>query len=174
MDEEIHEPLLHRKLSQYSFQIFKTESGYLLDLAWPVITNYILGFLLNFSSVISLGHLGTRELAASALATMFCNVTGFSLGQGLASALDTLCSQAFTGSSDPHALGKHLQRSIVLMFLLSVPISFLWMYLSPVLQLLGQDPILSDMAQTIARYLIPGFLPYLISDCMKRYMQGQA
>jgi MATE family multidrug resistance protein len=30
------------------------------------------------------------------------------------------------------------------------------------------------MAQTIARYLIPGFLPYLISDCMKRYMQGQA
>jgi MATE family multidrug resistance protein len=51
-------------------------------LALPVVVYYLLNFTLNFSSVISLGHLGTKELAASALATMFCNVTGFSLGQG--------------------------------------------------------------------------------------------
>jgi MATE family multidrug resistance protein len=123
--------------------------------------------------VFSLGHVGTKELAASALSTMLCNVTGFSVGQGMASALDTLCSQSHTGSSDPHALGKHLQRSIVVMLFLSVPIAALWMFTERILVLAGQDVEISHLAGMYALYMIPGLFPYLASDCLRRYLQGQ-
>lgn len=88
-----HEP------GPFSFRLFLHESSILASLAWPVIASYILSYSLNVASVFSLGHVGTKELAACALATMLCNVTGFSVGQGMASALDTLCSQAMTGTT---------------------------------------------------------------------------
>ena len=40
------------------------------------------------------GHSGSQELAAAALATTLCNVTGMSLSVGLSSALTTLTGQA--------------------------------------------------------------------------------
>lgn len=120
-------------------------------------------------------------MAACALSTMYCNVTGFSVGQGMASALDTLCSQSHTGARDKYALGKHLQRAIVVMFLISIPICILWINTSNLLLLAGQDPDISHLAGIygiirkfkIARYMIPGLLPYLINDCMRRYLQSQ-
>eukprot|EP00842_Homolaphlyctis_polyrhiza_P006686 jgi/Hompol1/7018/HPOL_000283-RA len=66
---------------------------------------------------------------------MFCNVTGFSLGIGMASAMDTLCSQAYTGSSDKHALGKHLQRGIMVSLMMAVPIACVWLFTKQILLL---------------------------------------
>ena len=42
------------------------------------------------------GNIGSKELAAAALATTLCNVTGMSLSVGLSSALTTLTGQAQT------------------------------------------------------------------------------
>lgn len=58
----------------------KKESWILFNLAWPVSVGYFLQFGLNLTSIMFVGRLGTSELAASALATMFSNVTGFSIG----------------------------------------------------------------------------------------------
>jgi MATE family multidrug resistance protein len=145
----------------------------LLKLAWPVSAAYLLQMSLGLASVFSLGHLGTNELAASALATMFCNVTGFSIGIGFASALDTLCSQAFTGSNDPKALGKHLQRAFLVMLLLSLPISILWLYAENVFLVLGQDPTISALAGEFSAYMILGLFPNFVNECLKRYLQAQ-
>lgn len=68
---------------------------------------------LNMASVFTLGHVGQKELASCALATMYANVAGYSLGIGMSTALDTLCSQAHTSSNDPLDVGRHLQRGIV-------------------------------------------------------------
>jgi multidrug resistance protein, MATE family len=84
---------------------------------------------------------------------MLCNVTGFSVGQGMASALDTLCSQAHTGSRDKHALGKHLQRAIIVMAILTFPIAILWTFTEPLLVLVGQDPEISKLAGVFGTYI---------------------
>ena len=52
---------------------------------------YKVPWLLSLSFV---GSIGSRELAAAALATTLCNVTGMSLSVGLSSAITTLTGQA--------------------------------------------------------------------------------
>ena len=157
----------------FGWTVFISQTPILAKMAWPVLVSYLLSFSINVASVFSLGHVGTKELAACALSTMLCNVTGFSVGQGMASALDTLCSQSHTGSQDPYALGKHLQRSIVVMFLLSIPISLLWCFTTPLLLMVGQDPEISALAGKYTLFMIPALFPFLVGDCLRRYLQGQ-
>ncbi len=92
----------------------KKEVKTLFVLSLPVIGSYLISYINVMAPLLTLGHLGTQYLAAISLATMTANITGFSIGQGLGTALDTLCAQAFTGSDDKHALGKHLQRGVSL------------------------------------------------------------
>jgi multidrug resistance protein, MATE family len=91
----------------------------------------------------------------------------------MASALDTLCSQAHTGSSDKHALGKHLQRATVIMFVLCIPIAVLWTFTEHLLVLLGQSAEIAKLSGVFTRCMIPGLFPYLIADCLRRYLQAQ-
>jgi multidrug resistance protein, MATE family len=158
---------------QLNFEILKRESILLIQLAWPVLFQYVISFSIVMAPIFSLGHLGTKYLATSALTTMLCNVTGFSVGNGLATALDTLCSQSFTGATDKHTLGRHLQRAIVVEFLVSIPISILWCFTEPLLLLLGQDPEISRLSGEFARWMIPGLFPYLIYQCVAKYLQAQ-
>ncbi|KAJ3077748.1 hypothetical protein HK102_004993, partial [Quaeritorhiza haematococci] len=165
---------LDKKYQDQSFlSALSQECVFMAQLAWPVSAGYLLQMSLGLAMVFSLGHVGTKELAASALATMYCNVTGFAVGMGMASALDTLCSQAHTGSTDPHAVGKHLQRAIVCMFFLSIPIAGLWMCTESVLVVFGQDRELAALAALFTKMTIPGLFPYFIYECQKRYLQAQ-
>jgi MATE family multidrug resistance protein len=145
----------------------------MLSLAWPISSAYLLQMSIGLAAVFSLGHLGTQELAASALATMFCNVTGFSVGVGFASALDTLCSQAYTGSKDPHSLGKHLQRGILVMAVLCLPIGLVWTFSEHLFLLLGQDPAISKLAGEFTLYSLIGLFPSFVNECLKRFLQAQ-
>lgn len=154
-------------------KVIKEETTTLVQLAWPVSLGYVLQQSLNLAQIFTVGHIGTKELAACALTTMLCNVTGYSIGIGMASALDTLCSQAHTGSRDPHALGKHLQRGIVVMAALCFPIAGLWWFAADFLRLMGQDQDIAELSGVFARYAIIGLFPYLVNECMKRYLQAQ-
>jgi MATE family multidrug resistance protein len=91
----------------------------------------------------------------------------------MASALDTLCSQSFTGSEDQTSLGKHLQRGLVVSFLVCVPISCLWFFAEPVFLLFGQQKEISNLAGTFARWMIPGLYPLFVNECLRRYLQAQ-
>ncbi len=60
-------------------------------------------------SVISIGHISTTALAAITLGSMTASVSGFSVIQGLTSALDTLLPPAWT-SPQPQLVGLWSQR----------------------------------------------------------------
>ena len=52
---------------------------------------------------------------------MYSNILGLSLGLGIATALDTLSSQAY-GAAQPKMLGIYLQRSVLILGALFVPV----------------------------------------------------
>ncbi|CAG8756500.1 14377_t:CDS:2, partial [Ambispora leptoticha] len=133
---------------------------------------YLLQYTLQVANVFSLGRLGSSELAASALANMFAAVTCWSVGLGAASALDTLCSQAYT-SGTPIMVGVHLQRGVIIILVGIMPIAMLWWEAERILVILGQDKELSKMAGVYLRYLLPGAPAYLLFESVKKYLQAQ-
>jgi MATE family multidrug resistance protein len=104
---------------------------------------------------------------------MFASVTGWSVCIGLATALDTLCSQAFTGSENPHLVGIHFQRGIILSILIFCPISITWWYSKDLLLYLNIDEELSYLCNVYLKFLLIGALPYIIFENLKKFLQSQ-
>ena len=75
------------------------EAKKLLPLAWQVVLATVLQSMTQQVTVLFVGHIGVMELGASALATMWVNITGLSIVYGGASALDSLAAQAYGAKS---------------------------------------------------------------------------
>jgi multidrug resistance protein, MATE family len=86
---------------------------------------------------------------------------------------DTLCSQAWTGSNNPHDIGVLLQRAYILLGLMFIPIAFLWWNVEQVLLYLGQEPELCRMAALFLRYLLIGAPGYILFEATKKFLQAQ-
>ncbi|KAB5592878.1 transport protein [Ceratobasidium theobromae] len=123
-------------------------------------------------SVISIGHLSTKMLAGSALASLTVAVTGASVIQGFASALDSLLPQAWT-SGNPTHVGLWAQRMVVLMAFLIMPIAVLWQNIEPVLLLLGQDPEVAGFAGLYLKLITLQLPGYALNAVLRRYFQAQ-
>ncbi|KAJ1988345.1 ethionine resistance protein [Dimargaris cristalligena] len=164
---------LYEESEPASWAEYRTEAKILSRLTLPVVFTYLLQSSINMASVFSLGHLGANELAASALASMFASVTGWAVGIGLVTALDTLCSQSYTGARDVYAVGTYLQRGIVVITACHIPILLIWWNSEALLLALNQDPVIASLAGTYLRYLMLGCLPNLLFECVKRYLQAQ-
>ncbi|KAL0801746.1 hypothetical protein Bca101_056922 [Brassica carinata] len=80
-----------------------------LWLSAPLIGVSLLQYSLQVISVMFVGHLGSLPLSAASIATSFASVTGFLLGT--ASALETLCGQAY-GAKLYGKLGIQMQRAM--------------------------------------------------------------
>ncbi|KAL8478686.1 hypothetical protein ACS0TY_030531 [Phlomoides rotata] len=143
-----------------------------LWLAGPLISVSLLQFCLQLISVMFVGHLGELALSGASMATSFASVTGFSLLMGMASALDTLCGQSY-GAKQYHMLGIHMQRAMLVLFLVCIPLAVIWANTAPILQFLGQDPLISKEAGIYARFMIPCVFGYGILQCQVRFLQTQ-
>ncbi|KAM0821533.1 hypothetical protein ACQ4PT_072134 [Festuca glaucescens] len=141
-------------------------------LAGPLIAGNLLQNLIPMISVMLVGHLGELPLAGASVANSFATVTGFSLMQGMATALDTLCGQAY-GARQYHLLGIYKQRAMLILTLVSVPVAVLWFYTGSVLLLVGQDEDIAMEAGTYARWMIPALFAYGLVQCQVRFLQTQ-
>ena len=150
----------------------------IIRLSLPLAATNLCSFGISVATISFVGHLGQNEydLAAAILATSVFNVTGFSLVQGLNSALETFCGQAWGAANYP-AIGLVLQRALTLNFFLVAFVSLLWGYGAPsLLLLLGQDPIVAASASRFLSLLIPALFFSSIFEALKRYLavQGHA
>jgi MATE family multidrug resistance protein len=98
-----------------------------LRLAGPMVVGALLQNVIQMISVMFVGHLGELPLAGASMANSFATVTGLSLLLGMASALDTLCGQAF-GARQYHLLGIYKQRAMFLLTIVSIPLAVVWFY----------------------------------------------
>ncbi|VAI37164.1 unnamed protein product [Triticum turgidum subsp. durum] len=150
-----------------------SEAKRLLRLAGPLVASGLLQCALQLVSVMFVGHLGELHLAGASLATSLANVTGFSLLAGMASALDTLCGQAF-GARQYHLLGVYKQRAMLVLALACVPIALVWTNTTRILLFLGQDRAIAAEAGAYARWLIPSLVPYVPLTCHIRFLPVMA
>ncbi|OIW03607.1 hypothetical protein TanjilG_06116 [Lupinus angustifolius] len=143
-----------------------------LWLAGPMVCVSVFQYSLQMISLMFVGHLDELLLAAAALATSFVSVTGFNVLMGLSSVLDTFCGQSY-GAQQYEMVGIHTQRAMLVSILVTMPVSFVWFYLKPILVLLHQDHNISAQAELYARYLIPCLSANAILRCIIKFLQTQ-
>ncbi|KAJ3677233.1 hypothetical protein LUZ60_002957 [Juncus effusus] len=149
------------------------EMKLLVSLAAPAVFMYMLNFIMTLSTRIFAGHLGTLELAAASLGNIGIQVFAFGLMVGMASAVETLCGQAY-GAHKYDMLGIYLQRSIVLLVAIGVPLALIYVFSNPLLILLGESPQIAGAASIFVYGLIPQIFAYAVNFPIQKFMQAQS
>ncbi|CAL5431539.1 unnamed protein product [Camellia sinensis] len=141
--------------------------------AGPAIFTRFSTFGINVISQAFVGHIGPTELAGFALVftVLFRFANGILLG--MASALETLCGQAY-GAKQYHMLGVYLQRSWIILFVCSICLLPVFIFTTPILKALGQEDSIAEMAGTIARWLIPVVFSFIPSFTCQMFLQAQS
>ncbi|KAI0805154.1 MATE efflux family protein [Xylaria sp. FL0064] len=144
-------------LLRYSLPLIAT---YLLQYSWCIIVTFISG------------HLSADDLAAASVGMTTMNIVGFAAFEGMATALDTLCAQAY-GSGNLTGVGLHVQRMLILMALSALPIGAIWATSPWILSLFIKQHHLAVMAGTFLRVSIIGMPGYASFEALKRFLQAQ-
>lgn len=153
-------------------ELWVAEVKKLFKLAAPTSGAYLSTMCLGIVSIFFVGRLGAEELAAAALGQMFCNVSGYSFGIGMLSAMDTFCSQAY-GAGNYMKMGVILQRGILLICVFCIPVALIWLMSSHILYLVLRDHSITMKAGLYVRYQLPALFPYLAYEAMKKYLETQ-
>ncbi|XP_029303002.1 multidrug and toxin extrusion protein 1 isoform X4 [Cottoperca gobio] len=151
---------------------FKAEIIELSKLSGPVIISQLMVFLVSFVSTVFCGHLGKTELAGVSLAIAVINVTGISIGSGLAAACDTLISQTF-GSRNLLRVGVILQRAILILLLACFPCWAILINTEPILLAVKQKPEVARLSQLYVKIFMPALPATFMYSLETRYLQNQ-
>ncbi|XP_042421573.1 protein DETOXIFICATION 27-like [Zingiber officinale] len=148
------------------------ESKKLWRIVGPAIFGRVVIYSMNVISQAFAGHLGDLELASMSIANAV--IVGFSFGLmlGMASALETLCGQAY-GAKKYHMLGVYMQRSWIVLFLCAVLLLPIYLFATPLLLLLGQPPDLAKQAGAISIWSIPLHFCFAFYFPIVRFLQSQ-
>lgn len=151
----------------------KFELYALMKASVPLVLTFLLQNSLSTVSVFSVGHLGATELAAVSMGSMTANITGYATIQGIATALDTLCPQAF-GAQKYHLVGAYTQKCAALIFTVMIPVLVIWSFFGfQVITLVMSDKQTAQLAADYLRYVSPGIPAYILFECGKRFLQAQ-
>ncbi|XP_039779585.1 protein DETOXIFICATION 27-like isoform X3 [Panicum virgatum] len=148
------------------------ESRKLWVIVGPAIFSRIATYSMNVITQAFAGHLGDLELAAVSFANTV--IVGFNYGLmlGMASALETLCGQAF-GARKFHMMGVYMQRSWIVLLLCAVLLLPMYFFAEEVLLLTGQPPELSAMAGRVSVWFIPLHFSFAFLFPLQRFLQCQ-
>lgn len=151
---------------------WKREARVIGKNAVPLMITFLLQYSLTVASIFTLGHLGTIELGAVSLASMSANITGYAVYQGLATSLDTLCSQAY-GSGKKKLVGLQMQKMVYFLCSLTIPIAVLWFFADKILMKIVPEKEVAVLAGLYLKVIILGAPGYACFESGKRYVQAQ-
>ncbi|KAI8874374.1 mate-domain-containing protein [Ramicandelaber brevisporus] len=147
-----------------------------IEFATPLSYAAALLAYLPIIAVESLGHFGKEALAAYATSRMINTILVMGPMLGTSTALETLCSQSYTGSDDPRAVGYWLQRLIVIITIMFVVCEVLlwncdWLVRLVVFGALSEEGI----HQTVVLVRLDILLHYIsvLMNAVKRFLFAQ-
>ncbi|KAJ7976470.1 Protein DETOXIFICATION [Quillaja saponaria] len=141
--------------------------------AAPAIFTRASTFGINIISQAFIGHIGSTDLAAFAF--VFTVIIRFVNGilLGMASALETLCGQAF-GAKQYEMLGVYLQRSWIVLTLTSICILPIFIFTTPIMEGLGQAESVSIVAGKVSLWAIAVMFSFIASLTCQMFLQTQS
>ncbi|TXG66382.1 hypothetical protein EZV62_007657 [Acer yangbiense] len=141
--------------------------------AGPAIFTKFSTFGVNLVSQAFVGHIGSVELAAYSLVITVLVRFAMGVQLGMASALETLCGQAY-GAKQYHMLGIYLQRSWIVLFICSLFLLPIFIFTTPLLKVLGQEDNIAEMAGVIGHWLIPVMFAFMMTFTCQMFLQAQS
>ncbi|KAK3004355.1 hypothetical protein RJ639_018141 [Escallonia herrerae] len=169
----INELLEHRQVATRRYpRLVAWESRLLWLLAGSAIVTLIFNYMLSFLTLMSTGHLGTLELAGASIATVGIQGLAYGVLLGMASAVQTVCGQAY-GAKKYAAMGIICQRAIILHLGAAILLTFIYWYSEAILKAIGQSENIATQGQVFARGLILQLYAFAISCPMQRFLQAQ-
>ncbi|PIA16487.1 MATE efflux family protein [Coemansia reversa NRRL 1564] len=133
--------------------LIKQEAWWLLTSSVPLSLSYLCQNSFNFISMLSVGKLGVDELAAASLSVMIVNFIVLMPSIGLAR--------------------LHMQRGLVAVSLQLIPAGILFIFIDPLLVLLGQTDQVAVLCGKFLRIWFLGSWPIVAFECLKRFTQAQ-
>jgi multidrug resistance protein, MATE family len=155
------------------YRLWLSEIWLLTRASVPIILAYTLQNSLQTISVLIVGRLSPEALATAAFSYMFAMSTAWLIALGGTTALDTLASSSFTGSSNKHDLGILLQRGFIVLSAFYVVVAVIWWFSEHIFRALGQEEYICVQSAMFLRCLIPGGLGYVWFESMKKFLQAQ-
>ncbi|KAL3533314.1 hypothetical protein ACH5RR_006835 [Cinchona calisaya] len=150
-----------------------SESKTMWVVAAPAIFTRFTTFGTSVITQAFVGHIGSTQLAAYSLVQTVLLRFANGILLGMASGLETLCGQAY-GGRQHHMLGIYLQRSWIVLFISSTLLLPIFIFTAPILKALGQDEAITEVAGTIALWLIPVVYSFIISFTCQMFLQAQS
>jgi MATE family multidrug resistance protein len=141
-------------------------------IAIPMILTGLFIYGKSAISMFFMGKIGKEALAGGSLAISIANISGYSVISGLAMGMEGISSQA-CGAKQWHLMGLTLQRTIIILCLACIPISFLWLNFQPILLFCGQNPTISSIAATYLAFSLPDLLFQSFINPLKIYLRTQ-
>ncbi|XP_030940907.1 protein DETOXIFICATION 27-like [Quercus lobata] len=148
------------------------ESKKLWRIVGPAIFSRLASYTMNVVTQAFAGHLGEVELAAISIANTVIVGFNFGLLLGMASALETLCGQAF-GAKRYHMLGIYMQRSWIVLVLCCFLLLPFYVFATPLLKLIGQPDDVAEASGVVACWLIPLHFSFAFQFPLHRFLQSQ-
>ncbi|TKY70908.1 MATE efflux family protein 6 [Spatholobus suberectus] len=155
------------------FSLALNEAKCIAHIALPMVLTGLLLYSRSIISMLFLGRVGELALAGGSLAIGFANITGYSVLSGLAMGMEPICGQAF-GAKRFKLLGLAMQRTVVLLLLTSVFISFLWLNMRKILLLCGQQEDIAAEAQSFILYSLPDLVAQSLLHPLRIYLRSQS
>jgi len=171
--------------------LWRDEMNHIMKLCIPVIGTNVFELFPGVVSILLVSHISEDayqnqvEFDATSTAVVFMNMVAVSVGFGLSSALDTLCSQAHggaassKGSSPQHSsstssiMSVYFKTSVVVCISWSLVVAVIFCYSEDILLALNQPPAVSHFTSIFLWYLLPGVPFLLVYNAMSRVMQAQ-
>ena len=141
-----------------------------LSLGLPLIAMPLTQSVIHLIDTIMVGWYGVTELAAAVLGTTFFFVF-FIMGSGFAAAVMPLVSEAVAGGKEV-VIRRVTRMGMWLSVLYAISVIPIIFFSGKILEFLGQDPELSNMAQTYLRYVCVSMAPALIIMVLRSYLSA--
>ncbi|PIA55610.1 hypothetical protein AQUCO_00700133v1 [Aquilegia coerulea] len=149
------------------------ESKKMWSIAGPAIITTVTQFSIAFVTAAYVGHLGEVELAAVSIVQAVIESFAFGIMLGMASALETLCGQA-VGAGQLNMLGIYMQRSWIITGVTAVILTPIYVFASPLLQLIHQSKNISELAGKYSIWVIPQLYAYALNFPIQKFFQSQS